>query len=77
MQPSEIQRKHDFLTQLRALAHQHRATLVHSPGRYKVKRGDVTLTVKHDPSEPEAELSRIEQALFGASERIAERVARG
>ncbi|WP_282119843.1 hypothetical protein [Ruegeria atlantica] len=77
MRSTETHRKHKFLIRLRALVHQHRATLVHSPGRYKIKRGDLTLTVKHDPGDPEGELTRIEKALSKASERIAERVARG
>ncbi|WP_170417775.1 hypothetical protein [Ruegeria arenilitoris] len=74
--PSEIQRQHDFLLRLRVLVGQHGVTLIHAPGRYRIERGDLTLTVEHDPDDPEAELSRVEQALSGGEDWIMERLER-
>ncbi|WP_170443406.1 hypothetical protein [Ruegeria arenilitoris] len=77
MPPSEIQRQHDFLLRLRALVGQHDGTtLIHAPGRYRIERADLTLTVEHDPRDPEGELSRIEQALSGGEDGTMERLER-
>ncbi|WP_170449280.1 hypothetical protein [Ruegeria arenilitoris] len=77
MPPSEIQRQHAFLQRLRVLVGQHDGTiLIHAPGQYRIERADLTLTVAHDPADPEDELSQVERALSGDEDWIMKRLER-
>ncbi|WP_170582941.1 hypothetical protein [Ruegeria arenilitoris] len=77
MRRSEIQRQHAFLQRLRALVGQHDGTtLIHAPGRYRIERDSLTLTVAQDPADPEDELSQVERALSGDEDWIMELLER-